>query len=327
MVERVGELPEQLRWGIDVPEPTVPRDRPIVLLGMGSSAMAASVGALAARTPIVVHRGYGLPSWAAGSGALVVAVSYSGNTEEVLSGVVEAIAAGLPLAAVTSGGEIAVEAERALFPCLLVPGGLPPRAAIGYQAAAVLRVLGGAGAVSGVSAQIEEAAAVLDELLGEGDGVAYALGGDLAAGLEGRLAVIYGGMGPGSLAAYRWKTQINENAKMPAYSGEVPELNHNELEGWGVLTELANRSMGLVLLRDRFDHPQVARRLELTDEVLAPKVAKVGAVHSLGEGPVARFFSLAVVGDVASILMTDATGVDPMPVELLEDFKVRLRRE
>lgn len=327
MVDRVGGLPEQLRWGIDVPEPTVPHDRPIVFLAMGASAMAASVAVLAARAPVVVHRGYGLPAWAAASGALVVAASYSGNTEEVLSGMAEAIASGLPLAAVTSGGELAAEAERALFPCVVIPSGLPPGAAIGYQAAAALRVLGGAGAVSGVSAQLEEAAAVLGELLGDGDGVAHALGADLAAGLEGRLAIIYGGMGPGALAAYRWKTQINENAKMPAYSAEVPELNHNELEGWGVHSEPAIRAMGLVMLRDRFDHPRVARRLDLTAAVLASRVAAVGAVHSLGEGPLARFFSLAVVGDVASVRMADAAGVDPMPGELIEDFNARLRRE
>lgn len=325
----VLDLPAQLRWGRDVPEPTSQGGRPIVLLGMGGSAMAASVGALAvhADVPIVVHRGYGLPSWAPSVGALVVAVSYSGNTEEVLSGVAEAIRSGLPLAGVTSGGEVATESERARFPLVLVPDGLEPRAALGYQVAAVLRVLGGAGAASGVSAQLDEAAAVLDELLGEGDGVAFRVGSDLAAGLEGRVAVIYGGSGPGALAAYRWKTQINENAKMPAWSGEVPEVNHNELEGWGTLTELANRWVGMVFLRDRFDDARIGRRLDLTADVLSGKVTNVGAVYSMGEGPLARFCSLAVIGDIASLMMAETADVDPTPVRVVEDFKVRLRGE
>lgn len=325
----VLDFPAQLRWGLDVPEPGSQGGRPIVLLGMGGSAMAASVGALAVHTdvPVVVHRGYGLPSWAPAVGALVVAVSYSGNTEEVISGVAEAIRSGLPLAGVTSGGEVAAESERVRFPLVLVPDGLEPRAALGYQVAAVLRVLGGAGAASGVSAQLDEAAAVLDELLGQGDGIAFRVGSDLAAGLEGRVAVIYGGSGPGALAAYRWKTQINENAKMPAYSGEVPELNHNELEGWGTLTELTNRWVGMVFLRDRFDDARIARRLDLTADVLSGKVADVGAVYSMGEGPLARFCSLAVIGDVASVMMAETADVDPTSVRVVEDFKVRLRGE
>ena len=146
----VLDLPAQLRWGSGRAGTHQPRWPSHRLLGMGGSAMAASVGALAvhADVPIVVHRGYGLPSWAPSAGALVVAVSYSGNTEEVLSGVAEAIRSGLPLAAVTSGGEVAAESERARFPLVLVPDGLQPRAALGYQVAAVLRVLGGAGAAS-----------------------------------------------------------------------------------------------------------------------------------------------------------------------------------
>ena len=291
--------------------------------------MAASVGVLGARprVPVVVHRTYGLPSWAPSAGALIIAVTYSGETEEVLSGIVEAVASNLPVAGVTSGGAAAAALSQAQRPVVLVPADRQPRAALGYLTGAVLQLLGGAEAAFDVSAQLEEAAAVLDELLQDGDGVAISLGSDLAAGLERRLAVIYGGSGPGALAAYRWKTQINETARMPAYAGEVPELNHNELDGWSTLPALTSRVLGLVLLRDRVDHARVARRLDLTEEVLAGRIAKVGTVFSMGEGPLARFFSLAVVGDVASELMAERGSVDPTPVPLLEDFKVRLREE
>ncbi|MEA3502882.1 MAG: SIS domain-containing protein, partial [Actinomycetota bacterium] len=146
---------------------------------------------------------------------------------------------------------------------------------------------------------------------------------DLAAGLEDRTAVIYGGRGVGSTAAYRWKTQINENAKLPAFSGVVPEMNHNELEGW---QPESSGGFGVIYLRDSADHPSVARRLDLSGTVLSGKVRRVGDVRSVGDGPLARFFSLAVVGDVASVAMAETAGVDPTPVETLEAFKTMLAK-
>jgi glucose/mannose-6-phosphate isomerase len=123
----------------------------------------------------------------------------------------------------------------------------------------------------------------------------------------------------------RWKTQINENAKMPAFWNEVPELDHNELEGWGTLADLTRRSFGIVLLRDPGDHGRVVRRLDLTAETIGDRVPIVGSVEAQGSGPLARFFSLVAVGDIASVALAERAGVDPTPVALLEGFKRRLR--
>ena len=325
MINDILSLPEQLRWGTGLDLEPLQTEGPIVLLGMGGSAMAATVATLAAtpRVPLVIHRDYGLPDWAADGGASVIAVSYSGNTEEVLSGVDRAISEGLPIAAVASGGRLAdIAADRGL-PFVGVPGGLQPRAGVGFQTAAVAAMLAAAGQISSVSRDLEEAADTVERLLDGGDGGAFALGRDIATGLRNRTAVIYGGRGVGATAAYRWKTQINENAKCPAFSGTVPEMNHNELEGW---RPEASEGFGLIYLRDSEDHPAVARRLDLSGTVLFGKVGRVGEIRSAGTKALARFFSLAVVGDVASVFMAEDAGVDPVPVATLEEFKVMLAK-
>lgn len=329
MMDRVLELPQQLAWGRGVTVGDLPRDRALILLGMGGSAMAASVGMLAARRqrPMVVHRTYGLPPWAATSDPLVIAVSYSGNTEEVLSGVEEALDLGLEIAGIASGGTLSQIATEHGFPFVTVPGGMQPRAGVGYQAAAVTQVLEAAGAVDDADSLLDEAAGVLVDLLGDGEGAAVGLGRDIAGALGRRVPIIYGGAGLGSLAAYRWKTQFNENTKVPAYAGEIPELDHNELEGWTGGGEFVANGVGLVYLRDADDHPRIASRIDLTEQVLETLAPQAGSVRSQGSGALSRFFSLAVVGDVASVAMAEATGVDPTPVPTLERFKDMLRED
>lgn len=325
MIDDICSLPRQIRWGTELDLAPLRAGGPIVLLGMGGSAMAATIAALAAdsRSPMVVHRGYGLPAWAEDSGASVIAVSYSGNTEEVLSGVDAAISADLEIAAVASGGRLAEIAADRELPIVEIPGGLQPRAGVGYQAAAVAAILAAAGQVPNLDRDLNEAADVTAELLAEGDGAAFVLGRDIAEALDGRTAVVYGGLGVGASAAYRWKTQINENAKSPAFAGAIPEMNHNELEGW---RPEASRGFGVVYLHDGGDHPAIARRIDLSGTVLSGKVQRIGDVRSTGTGAMARFFSLAVVGDAASVALAEAADVDPTPVENLEEFKIMLAK-
>ncbi len=323
VLDPVLTLPDQLRWGADLAPAGVTAERGIVLLGMGGSAMAATVAGLAATTsvPIEVHRSYGLPGWAVPAGASVIAVSYSGNTEEVLSGVDDALANGLEVAAVSSGGRLEAVAGEHDLPIVVVPGGMQPRAGVGYQAAGVIQLLGASGVVPDAAGELSEAAAIVDDLLAEGTGPAVEQGGAIAAELAGKTAVIYGGFGIGGTAAYRWKTQLNENAKVPAYSGVVPELNHNELEGWHDAT---GAGFAIAYLRDEHDHPRIKRRLDLTAAVIGDAAANAGTVSSVGSGALARWSSLSVVGDVASLLVAEKAGTDPTPVETIERFKLSL---
>lgn len=327
MLDHVLATPAQLRWAAGLAVPALAPARDVILVGMGGSGMAARVAALflaAGGRRAAVHQGYDLPSWVGEAHPLLIAVSYSGNTEETLSAIEEAARIGLPVVVVSTGGVAAEMAGTASYPMIEVPDGLQPRAALGYQTGAVLRILHGVGLVGDPGPSLLEAAAEVEALAGEGDGPGVALGGDLAEALDRRLTVVYGGIGLGALAAGRWKTQINENAKMPAFAAEVPELDHNEIEGWTGLPELGRRSVGVVVLSDPGDHPRVSRRLDLTREVLEGRVELVGEVRAQGAGMIARFFTLAFVGDVTSVRMAELAGVDATPVPLLDDFKRRL---
>ena len=326
MMEAILTLPDQFRWGIDLDPVPIDADRPIVLLGMGGSAMAASVASLSTSSahPVAVHRSYGLPEWAVQSEAAVIAISYSGNTEEVLSGVDAALTAGLEVAAIASGGRLAELAEEHDLPIVRVPAGMQPRAGIGYQTAATMRVLGASGVVADASGELAEAAALVEELLAGGSGPAVEQGSRIAAKLNGKTTIIYGGFGVGAAAAYRWKTQLNENGKVPAYASVVPEMNHNELEGWHPGT---GDHFALVWLHDSQDHPRIKQRLDLSSSAIGDTAVHAATVDSSGVGTLARLSSLAIVGDVASVAVADLAGTDPVPVEAIERFKVQLGKE
>jgi glucose/mannose-6-phosphate isomerase len=189
-----------------------------------------------------------------------------------------------------------------------------------------MRVLEAAGAVESAPAVRTETADVVDRLVGDADGAGYTLGVDIGEALLERLPVAIGPGGPAALAARRWMTQINENAKRPAFFAEIPELNHNALEAWAT-RGVDDTRIGVVALSDPAGSPRNERRLDLTMRRLGGNIASAGTVTSRGDSPFTRFWSLAAVGDVASVAMAERTGVDPEPVDVLEGFKKALREE
>lgn len=319
----IGQLPEQLRWAAEVEPPEMPFAEEALVVGMGGSGVAGDVAAVFAESVgkrVGVHKSYGLPGWAATTRALVVAVSHSGNTEETRSAVDASITEGLPIAATATGGGLAETAAEYGIPYLEIPAGPQPRAAIGYLSGAVLRMLEGSGVVGATATALLEAATVVEDLLG---GEAQKEADEIAAGLEGRIAVVYGGTGLPATAAGRWKTQINENAKAPAYWSALPELDHNELVGWTANPQLGKNAVGVVFLSDLGDDDRITRRAVLTRELM-DGVSIAGEVHSRGEGVLARLFSLIVIGDLVSVSLAERSGVDPMPVKVIEKLKKRL---
>lgn len=324
MRQAVAALAGQLRWGVELEAPEVPTARRVLVCGMGGSGIsgdfARELAAIAGRR-LDVHKGYGLPGWATGEDdLLVVALSYSGNTEETLSAVEEVVAAGLPLATVSSGGALTALAEERALPHVSVPGGLQPRAALGYLFSALTRLLASGEILADVRPDLSEAADLWDELAGD-DGEGEPLADDLADALDGRAAVIYGSTGLTAPAAQRWKTQINENGKWPAWWGLFPELDHNEIVGWEGLSDLTRRRVGIVVLRDEHEHPRVSARVRLTRELTDGDVAWVGDVWAQGSSAIARMMSLAAVGDLVSLSLAERAGVDPMPVDVIENLK------
>ncbi|HLA63398.1 MAG TPA: bifunctional phosphoglucose/phosphomannose isomerase, partial [Rhodothermales bacterium] len=208
----------------------------VVVCGMGGSAIGGDlVRALAeAESPIPfsVVRGYTLPAWV-GPRSLVIASSYSGGTEETLSAYARARDAGARIVAITSGGELARKAAADSLSTVEIPGGLQPRAALGYSLGVLLRLGRAMGLVDVTDDAFE---ATLDALRAEGDGLAEGSDGNeavaLAEAFADRLPVLYCGVGLLEPVSMRWRTQIHENAKHPAYGNVFPELDHNEIMGY-----------------------------------------------------------------------------------------------
>ncbi|MEA2323140.1 MAG: glucose/mannose-6-phosphate isomerase [Solirubrobacteraceae bacterium] len=323
-------LPEHLRdalWKVESAglEPWDNRGG-IIVAGMGGSAIGgelarAILGDHASR-PLLTARAYGLPPWTTNE-TTVVCASYSGDTEETLTCYEAAGVIGAQRVAVTSGGELAKLARADGVPVIPVAGGYQPRAAVGYMTVAVLEVAALAGVGPRMNSEIDVAADHLEDLVIEWgpDGHDASEAKTLARALTGTVPVI-AGAGLTTSIGYRWKTQINENAEIPAYAIEFPELDHNEIMGWAAASEFGRFSA--VFLDDDDTHPRVKERMELTARLIRPGAAGVHRVTSRGRTTVERVFSLVLLGDLVSLYLAVLRGVDPEPVAAIEALKAEL---
>jgi len=300
--------------------------RGLVVCGMGGSAIggdlaAAAVG-LRATAPITTIRGYELPAWV-GPDTLVVCASYSGNTEETLHCFEQAGTAGAPRVAVTTGGKLA-EAARAAgeVPVVGVPSGMQPRAAVAYMTVISLQCAELAGAAPSLRAELEEAAAVAAELSRKwGPDVEDSQPKTIAHALEGHVPVIYGGRTT-TAPARRWRSQINENAKLPAFYGDLPEAHHNEVVGW----HHAGAELFGIVLETKEEHERMARRFDVTAEIMSAAGFEALRVESAGESATAQVMSLVLLGDLVSVYLAVIRGKDPTPVDEIEGLKQRLSK-
>lgn len=333
MLSRVWELPEQMEearaLGDGVQLDPGFRPRHVVVLGMGGSAIGGElVKALVEAecpVPIAVNREYDVPAYV-GPETVVVASSYSGNTEETLSACRVAAERGAKIVAMTTGGVLSQWAERHGWPLIKLPAGLQPRAAIGYSFVPFLRLLERMGLVPPKADDLQEAIAVLRAMrdeLGPGVPTATNPAKQLALRLHGKLPLVYGTGGWRAVVAYRWKGQFNENAKAAAWWNTFPELNHNETVGWEAPPEVTRR-VELIVLRDRADGPRINRRIQVTVDIMAPAIAGVTQIDSRGESETARLFSLLYMGDYTSVYLAYLNEVDPSPVRVIDRLKAEL---
>jgi glucose/mannose-6-phosphate isomerase len=330
MLEQIRTLGDQLRWARDLDVPDLASNPEVLVGGMGGSGIAGDYGAaLAGPTEgrVAVHKGYGpLPGWVGRSRPTVIAASYSGNTEETLDLVSAAASEGLPIVTITTGGRLGELSAEHGWPGVTVPSGIQPRAAVGYMAGAVARLLTTLGILPDQTGPLDEAADLADAASSEGSET-WGLAHGVAKGLVGRIAVIYGGGPVSTTAAQRWKTQINENAKMPAWWSVLPELDHNEIVGWETLPGTTRDLVGVIALTDVSDHPRVGSRIEHTAALTGPAVPWLAQVAATGESELARLISLTVCGDLVSYLLAVEAGVDPVPVETIEKLKKLLAKD
>jgi glucose/mannose-6-phosphate isomerase len=299
----------------------------IVVCGMGGSGIAGDVVAALvsprARVPVHVVKGYELPRYV-GESTLVFVVSCSGDTEETLAAAEDARARSASVVAVSGEGALARLAADAKWPTVAVPDHFPqPRAAFGALSVAPLIVLERLGLVGGMERLLRDAAATLadsrDGLVGSGS-----IARELATRIGRTTPLIHGAPGPTGVAALRWKTQVNENAKAPAFCSLQPELCHNEVAGWGQHGDVTRQTLTAVVLRYPGEHPRVARRMELVEQLMTEVVANVLDVRTDAATDVAALFDLSMLGDFVSLHLAAAEGVDPGPVPVLGELKRRL---
>lgn len=303
----------------------------IVFSGLGGSAIGADLLRSylidEIRIPIFVSRDYTLPRFV-GKDSLFLACSYSGETEETLSSYAEAKQKGAKVVVMTSGGKLEIIAKEDKIPVIYIPGGDPPRTALGYSFFSWLDVLCKFGFIGDRTRDAEETIADMkgfrDSEIGPRIALADNIAKKLARELSGKYAIIYGANKHIDSVVVRWRSQLAENAKTLASTHLFPEMSHNETVGWEGPKKLL-KDFAVVMLRDESEHPRVAKRIEITKAMIG-KESKVIELRSKGRNLLSRMFNLINTGDFVSYYLAVLNGIDPTPVERITCLKKELSK-
>jgi len=321
------------------PVASVGRPRAIVVAGMGGSGIAGDVLAAVCgpgnSVQVVTAHGYQLPGWV-GAADLVIAVSCSGSTEETLAATTEAVRRGAQLVAVGGAGSpLQAIATQARAPFVPVKSAGMPRSTLWGLSIPLLAIAERAGVIDVGEDVYEATAATLEEISFQCRPASESFvnpGKSLALDLLGTLPMIWGSSPLGGVAASRFAAQLNENAKYPGIAGELPEANHNQVvafdgsfaPGRTGVDAASGFPLRLVLLADPDEHPQVARRRTASAELAAERGIRVSELPMKGEHPVPRFASVVQLIDYATVYLGIASGVDPTPIEIIQELKERI---
>jgi glucose/mannose-6-phosphate isomerase len=336
MYNRIFDLPEQLSealkigqgWKVNTDDFTDIKN--IVVIGMGGSAIGGDLVrtflASKLQVPFEVCRNYVLPEYVDDE-TLVVASSYSGNTEETLSALDDALRRKAMITGVTTGGMLEEVSRLNDFPIATLPTGFQPRAALGYSFVPLLVFMEKIGLIQNVTAEINEVVTELSKLREqyiEDTPVKENRAKKMATKIHGRMAVIYSGPTLTDAVGLRWKGQICENGKNLAFANQYAEFNHNELVGWSDTVQIHKDHLVVCQLRDIDDHPQIVKRMDTVRKLIEKQGVEVINVSSSGATPLVRMFSLIQLGDFVSYYLAVLNEVDPTPVEVIEALKKTL---
>ena len=336
MLELIESFPEQCQDAkhiggeFELPKNFNTNCKNIVCIGLGGSGIGADIGrsyvADDAKIPLFVNRNYTLPNFV-DEDTLVVASSYSGNTEEVLSAYRDARDRGSKIIVITSGGKLEKSAQIDEAPCIKIPAGFPPRCALGYSFFPLLILLSKIGIIKDQSLLIDDAIRVLRKIKNSRLGCKVKYKDNqakrIASEIYGKLPVIYAGQDHVDSIATRWRGQLAENSKTLASSHLFPEMNHNEVVGWENPKTILRNSI-VIMLRDAADHPRISKRMDITRNIFKKDRIKVIEVRSFGKELLARIFSLIYIGDFVSFYLAILNGIDPTPVERVAYLKKEL---
>jgi glucose/mannose-6-phosphate isomerase len=331
----ITELPDQcLKAWADVTALVLPpyylNVHKVVIAGMGGSGiggkLARDLTASSSEIPVSIHGNYGTPAFV-DEKTLFIAVSYSGNTEEVTDAFVEAYKAGARLVAITSGGELARLADKYSVPCYKFDYVSPPRSALGYLFVSVLALLKKLNIADVGTQELELAVTMMRGVLERNSRERTTTDNQakqIATKLHGKIPIIYG-TNLTENVAFRWKTQINENAKTPAYAETIPESNHNSLVGLEFPDNLS-ANLSVVVLSAKSDHPKSKIRQQFFIKTLqARKIdAQLIGLSPKTSSTLAEVCGLIYLGDLTSYYLAMTNGIDPSPIKVITKLKETL---
>jgi glucose/mannose-6-phosphate isomerase len=302
----------------------------IIISGLGGSAIGGdlfrSYTQYEMKIPVLVNRNYTLPKFA-DKNTLVIISSYSGNTEETISAYKQAMETKCRIICITSGGEVKKIAEKNKHNCIIIPGGLQPRCALGYSFFTLLALFIKLGFIKDREEEIEETIKILDDgkakytVLSSEKNLAM----QIAIDLKGKLPIVYSSTDLMDVVNLRWRGQISENAKIVAYGNFYPEMNHNELVGWK-LNEDILKKMIVIFLKDKNDNERIKLRMNITADIYKKYSNNIISLESNGKGKLGRIFDLIYLGDWVSYYLAILNGVNPTPVDVISYLKNKLEK-
>ena len=314
---------------INVPKKVSPRN--IIIVGMGGSAIGGEILKDWLRDtlpiPIEVCRDYVLPAYA-NKDTLVLANSYSGNTEETLTAFISAIKRKCTVLTVTSGGQLEAFCKKLQVPHVMIPTGLQPRVAVPYMFFPLPILLEKLGILSDTKDELEETINALEKVAKANSPVVPAEDNkakQLATKLLETIPIVYGFRQYNSVA-HRLKAQFNENSKLPSKSDSFPELNHNEIVGYDA-PETLNKQQSVILIRDPEEPTEIRNRIETTTSLVFSRAKTVQEITAQGKGKLAKMFSVLYIGDYTSVYLAILQNKDPTPVTIIDRVKSELTKK
>jgi glucose/mannose-6-phosphate isomerase len=320
ILDAIRAIPRQAREGLQLGRRVRIRSdiQHVIFAGMGGSGIPGDLmQALMreSRTPVTVNKDYKLPAFA-GQNTLAVVISYSGDTEETLAAYRDAITSRCTVLAITSGGKLAELCQSDKTPLIIVPGGLVPRQALGYFLFALLGCFTQSGLLAITDDTLEQAIMALEntELGRKAE--------ELFQQFKGKVPLIYTSQALAGLGL-RWKQALNENGKIPAYTGTFTELCHNEVEG---SASPLMKGFHAVFIRDERDHPGVQKRMAAVKAILKEKSVTVTEIMLRGDHLLIKLCSAIQLGDYIAYFLARDAGIDPLDTPVIRQIKERVRK-
>ena len=330
MIEHVLDLGNQLKKELETSSDFVfDSYSDLLIIGMGGSGVAGDVLKLVmnetTQINVEVRKAYGIPDVIAKRKPKCLFISYSGNTEETVEAVNDAIQFSLDWSVISSGGQLLELALKHKKPYVKIPSGLQPRAAFGLMTKAVMYFASSDEGQKNLEL-CDKAGDYLNEILStqsENELFSHAL--KISKEIDTKTSIIYGGTPLTYLVAQRWKTQINENAKSKAFVGYMPEIHHNEILSWEANKQDSKENYQLLFLRSSSENSQVSKRFELTKEIIGDKV-DISEIQNISSKNIfSNLFHLILLGDLVSVYMAENLNIDPYDITAIEQLKKLLK--